>query len=166
MGRSTAGRPVGGFEHFYGFIGGETNQWHPALYEDDAGRAATTPEEGYHLTEDLADKAIEWIRQQKALMPDKPFFIYFAPGATHAPHHVPKDWIDRYKGQFDQGWDALRERRSRARRHSASSRRRRADGAHGEIPAWDECRRVKPSLPARWRCTPAFLEYADHHVGA
>jgi arylsulfatase A-like enzyme len=69
-----------------------------------------TPEDGYHLSEDLADKAISWIQQQKSLMPDKPFFAYFAPGATHAPHHVPKDWIDKYKGRFDDGWDALRER--------------------------------------------------------
>ncbi len=68
-----------------------------------------TPEEGYHFTEDMTDHAIEWIRQQKALMPDKPFFVYFAPGATHAPHHVPKEWADKYKGKFDQGWDKVRE---------------------------------------------------------
>ena len=69
-----------------------------------------TPEEGYHLTEDLADRAVCWVRQQKALMPDKPFFVYFAPGATHAPHHVPKEWADRYQGEFDDGWDVQRER--------------------------------------------------------
>ena len=63
------------------------------------------PAEGYHLTEDLTDKAINWVRQQKALLPDKPFFMYFAPGATHAPHHVPKEWIDKYKGKFAHGWD-------------------------------------------------------------
>jgi arylsulfatase A-like enzyme len=68
-----------------------------------------TPEEGYHLTEDLADKAIGWIRQQKAMASDKPFFVYFAPGATHAPRHVPKNWIEKYKGKFDQGWDRVRE---------------------------------------------------------
>ena len=73
-----------------------------------------TPEEGYHFTEDMTDKAIGWVRQQKALMPDKPFFMYYAPGATHAPHQVPKEWIDRYKGEFDDGWDALRERTLRA----------------------------------------------------
>src|SRR5690348_13006247 len=102
--------PTGsGFEHFYGFIGGETNQYYPALYDGttpiEPGR---TPEEGYHLMEDLADKAIGWIRQQKAIAPDKPFFMYFAPGATHAPHHVPKEWIAKYKGKFDQGWDVMR----------------------------------------------------------
>ena len=80
----------GGFETFYGFIGGENNQYYPALYDGTSPvEPETTPEEGYHLTEDLADRAIDWIRTQKALAPDKPFFVYFAPGATHAPHHVP-----------------------------------------------------------------------------
>ena len=68
-----------------------------------------TPEEGYHLTEDLTDKAIGWVRQQKSLMPDKPFFVYFAPGATHAPHHVAPEWSAKYKGEFDQGWDKIRD---------------------------------------------------------
>ena len=90
----------GGFEKFYGFIGGENNQWEPALYDGTTPiEPPKTPEEGYHLTEDLADQAVGWIRTQKALMPDKPFFVYFAPGATHAPHHVPKEWADKYKGQ-------------------------------------------------------------------
>jgi arylsulfatase A-like enzyme len=87
----------GGFEHFYGFIGGETNQYAPALYDGTVPvEPDKTPEEGYHLTEDMTDRAIDWIRQQKALMPDKPFFAYFAPGATHAPHHVPIEWSDKY----------------------------------------------------------------------
>ena len=90
----------GGFEYFYGFIGGENNQWDPALYEGTTPiEPPKTPAEGYHLTEDLADKFIAWTRQQKALLPDKPFFVYFAPGATHAPHHVPKEWIDKVQGQ-------------------------------------------------------------------
>ena len=89
----------GGFETFYGFIGGENNQWDPALYDGTTPvEPPATPEEGYHLTEDLADRAVGWVRQQKALMPDKPFFVYFAPGATHAPHHVPKEWADKYTG--------------------------------------------------------------------
>jgi arylsulfatase A-like enzyme len=94
--------PTGsGFEHFYGFIGGETNQWAPAIYRDTVPvEPDRTAEEGYHFTEDMTDQAINWIRQQKALMADKPFFIYFAPGATHAPHHVPKEWADKYKGRF------------------------------------------------------------------
>jgi len=103
--------PTGlGFEYFYGFIGGEDNQWYPALWEGTtAVEPPKTPEEGYHLTEDLADHAITWMRTQKALMPDKPFFMYFAPGATHAPHHVPKEWIDKYRGKFAHGWDRQRE---------------------------------------------------------
>jgi hypothetical protein len=102
--------PGNGFECFYGFIGGETNQWYPALYEGTTPiEPPKTPEQGYHLTEDLADHAILWARQQKSLMPDKPFFMYFAPGATHAPHHVPKEWSDKHKGKFDHGWDNLRE---------------------------------------------------------
>src|SRR6476619_6296136 len=86
--------PTGwGFEHFYGFVGGEANQYYPGLYQGTtAVEPPRTPEEGYTLTEDLANRATTWIRQQKALMPDKPFFVYFAPGATHAPHHVPKEW--------------------------------------------------------------------------
>ena len=88
----------GGFEYFYGFIGGENNQWEPALYEGTTPiEPPKSPAEGYHLTEDLADKAINWVRQQKALLPDKPFFMYFAPGATHAPHQVPQEWIDKYR---------------------------------------------------------------------
>ena len=103
--------PLGsGFEYFYGFVGAETNQWYPALYDGVTPvEPPKTPEEGYHLTEDLADKAITWVSQQKSLMPDKPFFMYFAPGATHAPHHAPKEWSEKYKGRFDAGWDAIRE---------------------------------------------------------
>ena len=109
----------GGFETFYGFIGGENNQWDPALYDGTTPvEPPATAEEGYHLTEDLADRACNWVRQQKALMPDKPFFVYFAPGATHAPHHVPKEWADKYAGQFDDGWDVQRERIFAGRRSS------------------------------------------------
>ena len=92
--------PGNGFEHFYGFIGGETNQYAPALYRDTVPvEPDRTPEEGYHLTEDMTDQAIEWVRQQKALMPDKPFFLYFAPGATHAPHHVPDRVVGQVQGR-------------------------------------------------------------------
>ena len=102
--------PTGsGFEYFYGFVGAETNQWYPALYEGTSPiEPPKTPEEGYHLTEDLTDHAITWVHQQKSLMPDKPFYMYFAPGATHAPHHVPTEWSDKYRGRFDAGWDQLR----------------------------------------------------------
>src|SRR5438876_2669269 len=100
----------GGFEYFYGFIGGEANQWYPTLYEGTTPvEPKKTPEEGYHFMADMTDNAMAWISQQKALAPDKPFFVYFAPGATHAPHHVSKEWADKYKGKFDAGWDKYRE---------------------------------------------------------
>jgi arylsulfatase len=98
----------GGFEYFYGFIGGETNQYQPALYEGTTPvEPDRSPEEGYHLSEDLSRKALRWVRQQKSLTPDKPFFIYWAPGATHAPHHVPAEWADKYKGKFYPGCDQI-----------------------------------------------------------
>jgi arylsulfatase len=97
-----------GFEKFYGFIGGETNQYAPLIY--DGVTLVETPEDpNYHFTTDMTNQAISWVRFQQALTPDKPFFIYFAPGATHAPHHVPQAWADKYKGKFDQGWDKIRE---------------------------------------------------------
>ena len=103
--------PVGrGFERYYGFLGGETNQWYPDLvYDNHPVEQPATPEEGYHLTTDLTDKAIEFIRDAKVIAPDKPFFMYFCPGATHAPHHAPKEWIEKYKGKFDMGYEAYRE---------------------------------------------------------
>jgi arylsulfatase len=103
--------PIGrGFERYYGFLGGETNQWYPDLiYDNHPVEQPSLPEDGYHLTTDLVDKAIEFIRDSKMLVPDKPFFMYFCPGATHAPHHAPKEWIDRYKGKFDMGYEQYRE---------------------------------------------------------
>jgi arylsulfatase len=97
-----------GFDKFYGFMGGETNQWSPAVY-DGMVKVEVPKDSNYHFMTDMTDQAIKWVRYQKSLTPDKPFFMYFAPGATHAPHHVPKEWIAKYKGKFDQGWDRLRE---------------------------------------------------------
>ena len=97
-----------GFEKFYGFIGGETNQWAPLIY-DGTTQVELPDDPKYHFTTDMTNQAISWVRFQQALSPDKPFFIYFAPGATHAPHHVPKEWADKYKGKFDQGWDVVRQ---------------------------------------------------------
>jgi arylsulfatase len=104
--------PVGrGFERFYGFLGGETNQWYPDLvYDNHLVEQPSTPEDGYHLTTDLTDKAIEFITDAKVIAPEKPFFMYFCPGATHAPHHAPKEWIEKYAGRFDMGYEAYRER--------------------------------------------------------
>jgi arylsulfatase A-like enzyme len=104
--------PLGrGFERYYGFLGGDTHQYYPDLvYDNHQVEPPKTPEQGYHLTEDLADRAIAFIADLKQVAPDKPFFLYFAPGADHAPHHVPKAWADKYKGKFDDGWDKFRER--------------------------------------------------------
>jgi arylsulfatase len=158
----------GGFETFYGFIGGENNQWDPALYEGTTPvEPPATPEEGYHLTEDLADRAVSWVRQQKALMPDRPFFVYFAPGATHAPHHVPKEWADRYAGQFDDGWDVLRERTfARQKELGVIPADAGLTQRHDEIPAWDEMpEALKPVLARQMEVYAGFLEHVDHHVG-
>jgi arylsulfatase A-like enzyme len=161
--------PTGsGFEHFYGFIGGENNQYCPALWDGTTPvNPPKTPEEGYHLMEDLADKAISWIHQQKAIAPDKPFFVYFAPGATHAPHHVPKDWIAKYKGKFDRGWDKLREETFvRQKKLGVIPRDCELTERPEEIPAWDKTEpRLRPVLARQMEIYAAFLEYADFHTG-
>ncbi|MEW9835905.1 sulfatase-like hydrolase/transferase [Mesorhizobium marinum] len=103
--------PTGmGFDYFYGFIGGETHQYYPVLFENTKPvEPDKTPEEGYHFMADMTDKAIDWMRYSKSVAPQKPLLIYFAPGAAHAPHHAPKEWRDKFKGKFDAGWDAIRE---------------------------------------------------------
>jgi len=160
--------PGNGFEHFYGFIGGETNQYAPAIYQDTVPvEQDRTPEEGYHFTEDMTDHAIEWARQQKALMPDKPFFVYYAPGATHAPHHVPIAWSDKYKGNFDDGWDAQRERTfARQKELGVIPADAELTARPAEIPAWDEqADDLKPVLARQMEVYAGFLEHTDHHVG-
>jgi arylsulfatase A-like enzyme len=160
--------PGNGFEYFYGFIGGEANQYYPGLHEGtitvDPPR---TPEEGYTLNEDLADHAVSWLREQKALMPDKPFFMYYAPGATHAPHHVPKEWSEKYTGRFDEGWDALRER-TFARQKELGVIAPDADLTErpDEIPSWEEMDdELHPVLSRQMEIYAGFLEQTDHHVG-
>ena len=122
-----------GFDKFYGFIGGETNQWAPLLY-DGMTQVEPPQDPNYHFMTDMTNQAIDWMQYQKSLTPDKPFFIYFAPGATHAPHHVPKEWIAKYKGKFDQGWDKLREetlaRQNRAGRGAGRHEARAQAGGH------------------------------------
>ena len=157
-----------GFEYFYGFIGGETNQYFPGLYQGTtAVEPDRTPQEGYHLTEDITERTITWIRQQKALMPDKPFFMYYAPGATHAPHHVPKEWSDKYKGKFDDGWDALRERTfARQKELGVIPADAELTKRHDQIPAWDEMpAELKPVLAREMEVYAGMLEHTDHHVG-
>jgi len=158
----------GGFEHFYGFIGGETNQYAPAIYQDTVPvEPDRTPEEGYHFTEDMTDRAIDWIGQQKALMADKPFFVYFAPGATHAPHHVPTEWSDRYKGRFDRGWDQVREDTfARQKELGVIPQDAELTGRPAEIPAWDDMPdELKPVLARQMEVFAGFLEHTDHHIG-
>jgi arylsulfatase A-like enzyme len=158
----------GGFEYFYGFIGGETNQWYPAIYENTTPiEPEKTPEEGYHFTEDMTNKAIRWMRQQKALMGDKPFFMYFAPGATHAPHHVPKDWADKYKGKFDQGWDKLREEIfERQKKLAVIPANAELTKRPAEIPAWDDTpKEMRPIFAREMEVYAGFLEHTDHHLG-
>ena len=161
--------PTGsGFEYFYGFIGGEAHQYYPALYEGTTPvEPDRTPEEGYHLMGDMTDKAINWVRQQKSLMPDKPFFAYFAPGATHAPHHVPKEWADKYAGRFDAGWDALREEVfARQKELGVIPADAELTPRHDEIPAWDAMpEELKPVLRRQMEVYAGFLEFTDHHVG-
>ncbi len=158
----------GGFEYFYGFLAGETSQYYPALYEGTTPvEPEKTPEEGYHLTDDITTKAIKWIRQQKSLMPDKPFFTYFAPGATHAPHHVPKAWADKYKGAFDHGWDKLREETfARQKELGVIPEDCALTERHPEIPAWDTISsEMKPVLARQMEVYAGFLEHTDHYVG-
>jgi arylsulfatase len=158
----------GGFEYFYGFIGGEAHQWYPSLYEGTTPiEAPKSPEEGYHLMEDMTDKAISWISQQKSLAPDKPFFCYFAPGATHAPHHVPKEWADKYKGKFDAGWDTLREETfARQKKLGVIPADCELTPRPKDVPGWDDMpEEFKPVLRRQMEVYAGFLEFTDHHVG-
>ena len=149
--------PTGdGFERFYGFVGGETNQWAPTLYD------GTTPvepwgtaEEGYHFSEDITDKAIAWVRSLHTMTPDKPFFLYLAFGATHAPHHVPKEWIEKNEGRFDKGWDAAHEETLRKMKEKGVVPPR----PHGIAP-WSELTETQRKVYARLMET--YAAYAEH----
>ncbi|MFT2818242.1 arylsulfatase [Leifsonia sp. A12D58] len=160
--------PTGsGFDYFYGFVGAETNQWYPALYEGTTPvEPPKTPEEGYHLTEDLTDHAVDWLHQQKSLMPDKPIFMYYAPGATHAPHHVAPEWSSKYKGAFDRGWDAIREETlARQIQLGVVPEGTQLTERPDEIDAWDSLSDVlKPVLARQMELYAGFLEHTDHQV--
>lgn len=159
--------PTGsGFERFYGFIGGETNQWAPAIY-DGTVRVEHAQREGYHFTTDMTDQAVRWVSAQKSITPDKPFYMYFAPGATHAPHHVPKEWIEKYKGQFSGGWDALREQTlARQKELGIVPTDTKLTPRPAEIPAWDDMSAEQRRLFERQMETFAgFAEHTDHEVG-
>lgn len=161
--------PTGsGFEYFYGFIGGETSQFYPSLIEGtNSVIPERTPEEGYHLSEDLAEKARRWIGQQRSLTPDKPFFLYFAPGATHAPIHVPDGWRDCYRGAFDKGWDAVRDETfSRQKQLGVIPKECQLTLRPKGIPAWCEISdEMKPVLIRQMELYAAFLEHTDYCIG-
>ena len=156
-----------GFEYFYGFLGGDSDQWHPALYENTRPIEPYLGNPLYILDRDLADKAISWLRMQHALAPNKPWFLYYATGTAHAPHHAPKEWIAEYRGQFDQGWDKVREE-TLARQiklgvvPANTQLTKRPDG----IPAWDSLSADQKRLYARMMEVYAgALSHADYQIG-
>jgi arylsulfatase A-like enzyme len=159
--------PTGeGFESFYGFLGGESNQWVPALYD------GTTPVEppddpDYHLTPDLVDHAIAWVQKQHSLTPDKQFFVYLSVGATHAPHHVPKEWSDKYKGKFDQGWDKVRETTlANQKKLGVVPQNAQLTARPGEVKAWDQLTADEQRSAARlMEIYAGFAEHTDYHAG-
>jgi len=155
-----------GFDKFYGFMGGETNQWAPAIY-DGMNKIETPKEPNYHFMTDMTNQAIAWLRYQKSLTPDKPFFIYFAPGATHAPHQVPKEWIAKYKGKFEQGWDKLREETlARQKRLGVVPTDTKLVPKPEAIKDWDKLSDDEKKLFARqMEVFAAFGEYADTEIG-
>jgi arylsulfatase A-like enzyme len=159
-----------GFDHFYGFVGGEANQWAPALYRDNTPVEMEVPkgrEADYTLNEALADEAIKYIYQQKSVTPDRPFFIYYAPGATHAPHHVPKEWIDKFKGQFDQGWDSYREETiQRQLQLGVIPADTKLTPRPAQIPAWNSLSADQKRIAARLMETFAgYTAQTDFQVG-
>jgi arylsulfatase len=159
--------PTGsGFDKFYGFIGGETNQWAPAIF-DGVTRVEPPATPGYHFTSDMTDKAIQWVSAQKSLTPDKPFYMYFAPGATHAPHHVPKEWPAKYKSRFAAGWDELREEIfARQKEQGVIPQETKLTPRPKEIPAWaDMSAQQKRLFEKQMETFAGFAEHTDHEVG-
>jgi arylsulfatase A-like enzyme len=155
-----------GFDKFYGFIGGETNQWAPFLY-DGVAQVELPNDPNYHFMTDMTDKAVAWIEYQKALTPDKPVFVYFAPGATHAPHHVPKEWIAKWKGKFDQGWDKLREETlARQLEMGVVPPGTKLAPKPPAIKDWDTLSADKKRLfTHQAEVFAAYLDYTDHEIG-
>jgi arylsulfatase len=155
-----------GFDKFYGFFGGETNQWAPLIY-DGTTLVELPHDPTFHFMTDMTDKARAWIKHQKALTPDKPAFVYFAPGATHAPHHVPAEWIARWKGKFDMGWDKLREQSlARQIRLGVVPPGTRLAPKPPEIKDWDKLSADEKRLFTRQaEVFAAFAEFTDHEIG-
>jgi arylsulfatase len=155
-----------GFDKFYGFMGGETNQWAPAVY-DGMTRVELPKDPNYHFMTDMTNQAIRWMQSVKSLTPDKPFFIYFAPGATHAPHHVPREWIEKYRGKFDQGWDKLREETlARQIRLGVVPAGTKLAPKPEAIKDWDKLTADEKKLLARqMEVYAGFAEYTDTEIG-
>ena len=157
-----------GFDKFYGFLGGETNQWSPAIYDGVA--PVENPAQGdpdYHFMNDMTTQSIRWIRSQQSLTPDKPFFVYFAPGAVHAPHHVPRRYIDKYRGKFDEGWDAIRERIfEQQKKLGVIPQGTKLAGKPADIKDWAELSADEKRLFARQAETyAAYVDMADAEIG-
>jgi arylsulfatase A-like enzyme len=155
-----------GFDKFYGFLGGETDHWAPSIYDGVA--PVRVPEDpNYHFLTDMTDQTAAWLKYQKALTPDKPFFIYYAPGAVHAPHHVPKEWIDRWKGKFDQGWDKLREEiLARQIEKGIVPKGTKLAPKPDAIPDWDDLSADEKRLFTRQaEVFAGFVEMTDHEIG-
>jgi arylsulfatase len=155
-----------GFDKFYGFIGGETDQWAPTVW-DGMNKIQIEEKPGYHFMTDMTDRAIEWVQSEKSLTPDKPFLIYFAPGATHAPHHVAKEWIEKYKGKFDQGWDRLREETlQRQKKLGVVPANTKLAPKPDAIKGWSRLSADEKKLFARqMEVFAGFGEYADTEIG-
>src|SRR5664279_1174641 len=161
--------PLGrGFQRFYGFLGGDTSQWYPDLvYDNHQVEPPKTPEEGYHLSEDLVDKAVSFVADTKQADPDKPFYLHLCFGATHAPHHVAKEWADRYKGVFDDGWDAYREKTfARQKELGIAPADAQLSRHDPDVPEWDSLPAPARQLYARMmEVFAGFLSHTDHQVG-
>jgi arylsulfatase A-like enzyme len=159
--------PTGlGFEYFYGFIGGDTNQWHPAIFENTTPIEPPHDDPDYFFEKDMADKAIERIRFLDAMAPQKPFFVYYAPGTAHAPHHAPKEWIAKFKGQFDQGWDKVREETfARQKKLGVIPANAKLTPRPDSIVAWSSLSADQKRLYARMmEVFAAALSYMDHQI--
>ncbi|MGB5280099.1 MAG: arylsulfatase, partial [Arenicellales bacterium] len=155
-----------GFDEFYGFMGGETNQWAPGIFRNQ-NRVETPDDPDYHFMNDMATKSIEWMRFQQALTPDKPFFVYFAPGAVHAPHHVPQSYIDKQKGKFDEGWDVIRERIfEQQKKLGVIPKDTKLAKKPDDIKDWKDLSDKEKKLFARQaEVFAAFLDMTDHETG-
>lgn len=160
--------PTGlGFEYFYGFLGGDSDNWHPALYENIEPIEPYIGKPDYILNTDLADKAISWMRMQHAVAPKKPWLLYYCPGSAHAPHHAPKDWIAKFKGQFDHGWDTVREETiARQKKLGIVPQNTQLTKRPEDIPAWDSLSADQKRLYARMmEVYSAALAHADYEIG-